>query len=56
VTFREDDWKVRTKNAPANYSLLRNIALNAFRSRGWTNMQAAMEKCANNVSFMRSLF
>lgn len=55
VTFREDDWQVRTKNAPANYSLLRNVCLNAFRKNGLTNMQAAMEKCANNVSFMLSL-
>lgn len=53
--FLEDDWKVRTKNAPANYSLIRNLAINIFRHHGYDCIQAAMEKCANNVPFMMSL-
>lgn len=55
-TFLEDDWKVRTKNAPANYSLLRNVCINIFRQHGFECMQATVEKCANNVPFMMSLF
>lgn len=54
-TFLEDAWKVRTKNAPANYSLIRNLAINIFRHRGYDCIQAAVEKCANNVPFMMSL-
>lgn len=56
VTFMEDKWKVRLKNAPANYSLLRNVSINIFRQHGFECMQAMVEKCANNVPFMMSLF
>lgn len=55
-TFLEDDWKVRTKNAPENYSIIRNLVINIFRNRGFDCIQEAMEKCANNVPFMMSLF
>lgn len=54
-TFLEDAWKVKTKNAPANYSLIRNLAINIFRNRGFDCIQEAIEKCANNVPFMMSL-
>ncbi len=53
--FLEDDWKVRTKNAPANYSLIRNLAINIFRQHGFDCIQAIIEKCANNVPFMMTL-
>ena len=56
ITFLEDNWKVKTKNAPANYSLIRNLAINIFRQRGLNCIQAAVEQCANNVQFMMSLF
>jgi predicted transposase YbfD/YdcC len=54
-TFLEDDWKVKTKNAPANYSIIRNLAINIFRHRGYDQIQEVVEKCANNVGFMMSL-
>ena len=54
-TFLEDDWKVRTKNAPANYSIIRNLAINIFRQHKFECIQATIEKCANNVPFMMSL-
>ena len=54
-TFLEDAWKVKTKNAPVNYSIIRNLIINIFRSRGFDCIQAAMEKCANNVPFMLKL-
>ncbi len=54
-TFLEDAWKVSTKNAPANYSLIRSMAINIFRHRGYDCIQEATEKCANNVPFMLSL-
>ena len=56
VTFLEDNWKVKTKNAPANYSLIRNLAINIFRQHNLNCIQAAVERCANNVQFMMSLF
>jgi len=55
VTFKEDQWKVKTKNAPANYSLIRNIAINIFRNNNLENIQEATEKCANNIPFIMSL-
>jgi predicted transposase YbfD/YdcC len=56
VTFTEDKWKIRLKNAPANYSLMRNVSINIFRQHGFDHIQEAIEKCANNVPFMMSLF
>jgi predicted transposase YbfD/YdcC len=55
VTFGEDHWKVKTKNAPANYSLMRNLGVNIFRQSDLHHIQEAVEKCANNVPFMLSL-
>lgn len=55
VTFGEDKWKVKTKNAPANYSLIRNIAINIFRHNGFDNIQETVEKCANNIVFMMAM-
>lgn len=53
--FLEDSWKVRTKNAPENYSVIRNFAINVFRKNGFDCIQEAIEKCANNVEFMVGL-
>ncbi len=42
VTFREDDSRVRTGNAPQNFSVLRHIALNLLRhapGKGSINMK-----------------
>jgi len=55
VTFKEDASKVRTGQAPQNYSLLRNFAINIFREHGLNCIQAALEKCANNIPFMLSM-
>jgi predicted transposase YbfD/YdcC len=56
VTFKEDASKVSIKNAPENYSLLRNMAINIFRKNGFHKIQSITEKCANNVSFMMHIF
>jgi predicted transposase YbfD/YdcC len=55
VTFGEDAWKVKKKNAAANYSLIRNISINIFRNNGLHRIREAIEKCANNVPFMLRL-
>jgi predicted transposase YbfD/YdcC len=56
VVFGEDRSKVKTKNAPCNYSIIRNLVINIFRKNNLNSMQGAIEKCANNVPFMMSLF
>lgn len=55
VIFEEDNWKVKNKNAAANYSLLRNLAINVFRHNGAKCIKAFVEKCANNVPLMQRL-
>lgn len=56
VVFGEDGSKVRTKNAPCNYSLVRNLVINIFRKNNLHKIQETVEKCSNNVPFMMSLF
>ena len=56
VTFAEDKWRVRSGNSPANYSLIRSWSINIFRKNCFTSFQAAIEKCANDVHFIMTLF
>lgn len=56
VTFEEDKWKVCKKNAPVNYSLVRNLAINIFRKNNLNEIKATTEKCFNKVAYMMSLF
>jgi predicted transposase YbfD/YdcC len=49
VTFKEDASKVRTKQAPENISVIRNMAINLFRGAGYTNMAQAIRLVANDV-------
>lgn len=49
VTFKEDASKVRTKQAPENISVIRNIAINIFRGAGYTNMAQAIRLVANDI-------
>jgi predicted transposase YbfD/YdcC len=49
VTFKEDASKVRTKQAPENISVIRNMAINIFRSAGYTNMAQAIRAVAHDV-------
>lgn len=56
VIFGEDRSKVKTKNAPCNYSIIRNLVINIFRKNNLHSIQATVERCANNVPFMMSLF
>ena len=55
VVFGEDKSKVKTKNAPCNYSIIRNLVINIFRKNHLHKIQETIEKCANNVPFMMSL-
>lgn len=56
VVFEEDRSKVKTKNAPCNYSIIRNLVISIFRKNNLDKIQETVEKCANNVPFMMSLF
>lgn len=55
VIFGEDKMKVKTKNAPCNYSIMRNLVINIFRKNNLHKIQETIEKCANNVPYMMSL-
>lgn len=55
VTFNEDASKVRTKNAPINFSVMRNIAINSFRKNGYSNMAQAKRLVCNNISKIKKL-
>ena len=54
-TFKEDESKIRTGNAPENFSVFRNIVLNIFRHHGWTNMAQAMRLAPNDVGELWNL-
>jgi predicted transposase YbfD/YdcC len=56
VVFGEDRSKVKTKNAPGNYSLMRNLVITIFRNNNLHAIQETIERCANNVPFMMTLF
>ena len=49
VTFRKDASKTRTKQAPENSSLIRNIAINLFRGAGHTNIAQAIRLVAHDI-------
>ena len=48
-TFREDASKIKTKNAPQNISIIRNIAINIFRRNKFDNMAQAIRLCSNDI-------
>lgn len=50
VTFDEDRSQVRTGNAPHMMAALRNVALNALRLAGATNIARATRHCAASTS------
>jgi len=54
-TFKEDESKIRTGNAPENISVFRNIVLNIFRHHGWTNMAQAIRLVSNDVDELWNL-
>lgn len=50
VTYREDASRVRTGNAPRVMASLRNLAINAFRRTGHTNIAAALRAAARDAT------
>lgn len=49
VTFKEDASKTRTKQAPQNISLLKNVVINIFKQAGYQNMAQAVRLVANDI-------
>lgn len=54
-TFGEDASGIRTKQAPENLSLLRDVAINVFRTNGFTNMAKAIRLISHDIARMRQL-
>jgi len=55
VTFEEDASKIRTGNAPENTSIIRNIAINVFRTNGYNNMEQAKRLVCNDIKLIKNL-
>lgn len=49
VTMGEDASKTKTKNAPQNISVFKNITINLFRLAGYDNMAQAIRLMANDI-------
>jgi predicted transposase YbfD/YdcC len=49
VTFKEDVSRIRTKQAPENLSLMRNMVMNLFLHKGYTNMARAIRMVAHDI-------
>ena len=49
TTFREDASKIKTGDAPQNISLIRNICINIFRKKGYTNIAQAIRLNSNDI-------
>jgi len=49
VTFGEDASLIRTSNAPTNFSIIRNIAINVLRREKYINFPQAIRMIGGNV-------
>jgi predicted transposase YbfD/YdcC len=54
VTFEEDKSKIKQGQAPAVFSLLRNLALNVARIQGENRIKRFMRRCAGNIDLIYS--
>jgi hypothetical protein len=49
VTFGEDASLIRTKNAPTNFSIIRNITMNVLRREKYINFPQAIRMIGGNI-------
>jgi predicted transposase YbfD/YdcC len=49
VTFAEDASLIRTKNAPTNFSIIRNITMNVLRREKYINFPQAIRMIGGNI-------
>ena len=55
VTMKEDKSKTAKGNAAENISILRNIAINLFRTNGFTSIKYATQFYANNIKELQRI-
>ncbi len=51
-TFLEDASKISKKNAPQNFSIIRNISLNLLRKKGYDNIAQGIRMVANDIGLL----
>lgn len=49
VTFGEDASLIRTGNAPTNFSIVRNIAMNVLKRENFINFPQAIRMIGGNI-------
>ena len=49
VTFGEDSSLIRTGNAPTNFSIIRNIAMNVLRRENYITFPQAIRMIGGNI-------
>ena len=49
VTFGEDASLIRTKNAPTNFSIIRNITMNILKREKYINFPQAIRMIGGNI-------
>ena len=49
VTFYEDASRIRTGNAPTNFSIIRNIAINVLRRLNFRSLPQAIRMLSGNI-------
>jgi predicted transposase YbfD/YdcC len=55
VTLKEDKSKIRSGNAPAILSLIRNLVINIARCNGENRIKKYMRQCSGNIELTISL-
>jgi predicted transposase YbfD/YdcC len=50
VTFGEDASRIRTGNAPTNFSIIRNISINLLRRMNFNSFPQAIRMIGGNIS------
>lgn len=55
VTFGEDASLVRTGNAPTNFSIIRNIAINLLRRLNYSSLKQAIRHIGGNIGAIANL-
>ena len=55
VTLQEDASRIRTKQAPENMSVLKDMALNVFRKQGYDNMAQAIRLVCHDIPLLQRM-
>jgi hypothetical protein len=55
VTFNEDNLKIKKGNAPEIFSLITNLAINAFRNANYTSIISAVRLLGGKIDELLKL-